>query len=913
MELLRLLQERLGKPYHDLEFLLDCLRDVLRDIDEKDLCEQIPWLRGAGGGHHFTAKHLHLHSICYQLLNVVEVNGAVQNRRRLEEADLSQVNGLWAASLRALKRQGVGEDEVLAHLRRVEVEPVLTAHPTEAKRAEVLEQYRRLYLLIVKRENAMYTSLERQEIRDEIKLVLHRLWRIGDIFIDKPDVGSELDNVLHYLRHVFPDVLPILDRRLAQAFGAVGFDARRVTAADALPRLRFGNWVGGDRDGHPLVTAETTRRVLGALRENALQLVRSRMEALARNLSLYLELDKAPEMVRSRIAAYLPVVGPAGEILMRRYRHEALRLFVSLLVCRLPPGLPGEAVPAGAYQRPEQLEQDLGALDQALNELGMKAIAVADLRDVIRTVKTFGFHLAALDVRQNSHYHDLVIEELAAAAGIGLPFSTMPEPARMDFLERELRSPRPFVRQPAGVPGEAADLLLTYEMLERELRAYGSAGLGSLIVSMTRQLSDLLVPYLFAREAGLLLATDSGPVCPLGVVPLFETIEDLERADQILDLYLAQPLVARSLAFQRTASGRDRPTQDVMIGYSDSNKDGGILASAWGLFKAQDRLAIAARRHDVEIRFFHGKGGTISRGAGPVHWFLRALPQGSASGRIRVTEQGESIEKKYANLLNASHNLELLVAGVLLRSAAQAGEAPKPHPAADVMERLASDSRRCYQHLTGHPHFMSFFSQATPLDAIEESRIGSRPSRRTGRRTLGDLRAIPWVFSWSQSRFNLTSWYGVGTALGLLRDQAPGDFERLRELERHDPLVRYILTNVDTSLAATDEEIIKAYAELVSDLECRGAVLGLILAELQRTRTMMAVLIDEPMEARRANHFFSTRLRAEPLGDLHRYQIALLRRWRTEKAAGESDVAELSLMELLRSINAIANALGGTG
>jgi phosphoenolpyruvate carboxylase len=916
MKLITLLQNKLGKPYRDLEYLLICFREVLEEQEELTLSRHVPWLTDDSPEQEtYSPKLLQVYSICFQLLNIVEVNGAVQNRRLKEAADPAGVNGSWANNLRILKEGGFSEDEILGGFADTQVEAVLTAHPTEAKRPEVLEQFRKLYLLVVKRENTMYTVPEQDEIRNEIKLILHKLWLIGEIFIEKPDVRSELENVMHYLRNVFPEVISILDNRLIQAWKTSGFNADRIRSTSVLPRITFGNWVGGDRDGHPLVTPEITRDTLISLRKNAFAIIRSRLNALSRSLSFYIGIDKTGDRFRSRINLFIDQADTQASMLKARYRNEAFRLYVHLLMVRLPGDITSEEYSVlnedqGAYTHSGELMKDLQILHDELCSHGASAIAFSEIRDLIRLLQTIGFHLARLDIRQNSGVHDLAADQLLKAAGIDFVNSGAGFADRLGFISAELKSPRPFVNSSEGLPPDAFQVLQTYRVIREHAEKYTSSAIGNLIVSMTRDRSDLLLPYLFARETGLWIKTKEGHAMQVHVVPLFETIHDLEESDRILDEYLSVPIVHRSLALQMESSNRCELRQDVMIGYSDSNKDGGIMASIWSLYKAQERLAAIGRKHKVRIRFFHGKGGTISRGAGPAHWFLRSLPPGSLTGQIRITEQGEIIEKKYANLLNAAYNLELLISGTVATTLIHNRQNPGPHPGTEILQFLADRSSMHYHELIEHPEFMSFFRQATPIDAIESSRIGSRPSRRTGARSLADLRAIPWVFSWSQSRFHITSWYGMGTALEKLYLEHKEGFLSLKELVQHDVFVRYILTNIDTSLAATDESIMKLYATLVQEEACRDQILSRITDELQRLRSMMQKLLLRPQEDRRANHYYSTMLRAEPLEHLHRYQVELLRRWRD---SGNAKKDENVLLEILKSINAIANAIGNTG
>ncbi len=901
---LKTLQNKLGKPYMDLEYLLYCLREILEENGETGLVSCIPWISEEKPEieDQDPDKLFHLYSVCFQLLNIVEVNGAMQTRRKKEtESTASSINGLWANCFKVLREQGAGEDQIIDRIRDVHVEPVLTAHPTEAKRPVVLDQYRELYVLFVKTENSMYTDAEKEVIRDNIKIVLNRLWHIDDIHVTKPDVFSELTNVLHYFKNVFPELLGIHDERFVQAWKGAGLNEALLQDPDHWPRISFGNWVGGDRDGHPLVTSKVTRDTLQVLRMNAIAGLRDQLSSLSRNLSIFCSIPEAGKELKGRIDKLQRAKGATK--LRSQYEAEAFRYYVQLLMLKLP----DKSASKQFYTGTDQLIGDLYILRDALQEFGAETLARKEVMRMIRYVRTFGFHLARLDIRQNSQYYLKSLSQLLDdSMKYGGDFATWPEKKKLELLNRELLTNRPFVRSTEGLGGQAQESLATLKVLSDHIRKYSNDGLGPLIISMTRDVSDLLTVYLLAREAGLTAWTSGGLACAMPLVPLFETIEDLRNSPQILDDFLAHPVTRNSLEHQRAKTGSADLVQEVMIGYSDSNKDGGIMASAWNLYQAQSRLAETGRKHQVRIRFFHGKGGSISRGAGPTHWFIRSLPPGTVNGDIRVTEQGETIERKYANKGNAAYNLELLIASAACSSILNEQSAITSHPGEKIMDYLVEKSLAFYKKLTGDPEFLVFFSQATPIDAIEESKIGSRPARRSGKKSLSDLRAIPWVFSWSQTRFNLTGWYGVGFALENLKNNEPGMYRKFVELVQNDTFIRYLLTNVDTSLNATDEGIMEMYSSLVEDSGIRERMMNKITTELERTRRLLNLILEKPISQRRTSHYYSTMLRANALDYLHRNQVKLLSHWRKHKK-------EETLYSLLRSINAIANAMGNTG
>jgi phosphoenolpyruvate carboxylase len=430
---------------------------------------------------------------------------------------------------------------------------------------------------------------------------------------------------------------------------------------------------------------------------------------------------------------------------------------------------------------------------------------------------------------------------------------------------------------------------------------------------MTRSVSDLLVVYLLAREVGLLEETPEGLCCPLPVVPLFETVDDLNHSPQIYAEFLDHPLTVRSLAFRQRRLRHPQAVGQVMIGYSDSNKDGGILASHAGLRQAQRELAAIARTRGVRIRFFHGRGGTISRGAGPTHRFIKSFPEGALQGDLRLTEQGETIAQKYAHPPAAIYNLELFLAGVTRKTLLDSQASLEQHPLDGTLSELAGVARERYTSLLNSDGFITFFRQATPIDAIEQSRIGSRPSRRTGQSSLADLRAIPWVFSWGQARYFLSGWYGVGTALRQLADNQPEQFEAIRQSMSKWSALHYLLSNVATSVAMTDEEIMRKYAAMVEDESLRKRILSQIESELALTREMIEQLYGGPLAERRPNIQRMMSLRTAGLRILHEQQIRLLSAWRSHHGAGQSDVADRLVPELPLTVNAIASGLGTTG
>lgn len=900
----------------DARFLTDCLREIFPDDSLTDALDQAPAT--------LNRRIVQLYATYFQCLNLVEENATAQHRRRLEtEQGLDRISGLWAKTFRVLKEEGFTEETIAQHLAQVRIEPVLTAHPTEAKRATVLRHLRDLYLLLVQRENSVWTPAERQRIREAIKTQLLILWRTGEIFLEKPTVMAELKNMMHYLTQVFPPSIARVDRRLRDAWADAGFGVQHLDDYRALPRIQFGDWVGGDRDGHPFVTAEVTQETLLELRRNALQLHARDLQNLAARLSFSANRSAVPVALSDRIRETSKLIGSEAQTALNRNPNEPWRQLTNLMHRRIPLDVHGALHEQEfSYRRSSELLSDLHLLYETLNEVNAGPVARSEVEPLLRKVQSFGFHLAALDIRQNSAFHDRAVSQLLQAAA--LPSDQLPNPdygqwseeQRMEFLNRELRSARPFTQVNTTLPTEAQAVLDAYRTVQRFIQRYGTNGLGALIVSMTRSVSDLLTVYLLGREAGLVRWHEGGLVSEVPVVPLFETIDDLQRSPAILDAFLKHPLTQRSLAYQQeqrdsAQPNAAQPVQQVMVGYSDSNKDGGIFASLWHVNRGQHHLTQVGQQHGVRIRYFHGRGGTVSRGGGPTHRFLESLPPYSLQGDLRLTEQGETIAQKYANLITGTYHLELLAAGTTKATVRHSRASGQPHPLEPVMDYLAEVSSQHYGDLLRTEGFMDFYAQTTPIDVIEASRIGSRPARRTGQRTLADLRAIPWVFSWSQARFFLSAWYGVGTALERLRRERPDDFGLVQEHAIAYAPLRYILTNASSAILMTHQEIMQQYASLVEDDELRKRFMPMVLQELSSARNLIEILYGTTIEERRPRITKMLSMRQAKLAALHQHQIDQMRSWRRQKASGQD--TEALLLDLLLTVSAISGGIKATG
>ena len=906
----------LDKIQNDLAYLHACYVEMLRDIGEDNVADAIE------KGHHSkteSEKISKAFSLYFQFITIVEENAAVQLRRKLEdEYGLARISGLWGKTLQELKDQSITEQNILEKLPNISIEPVLTAHPTESKRSTVIDQLRSVYLMMVKRENQMWTENENREIRDEIMTAMERLWNTGQVFLHKPSIQDEFRNIRHYLTNVFPEVLPMLDQRLRDAWSQAGLNSELLDDYRKFPSVSFGNWVGGDRDGHPFVTHDVTRETLLDLRKEALHLLKKDLSNLAKKLSISSFEVRTPESLTARITELAKRGGSSTKEAIERNPEEPWRQLLNLMQAQLPLEDDGEPVlkpQAGRHYRSDmEVLSDLDILIQSLREIDAERIIKRDVEPIARKVKAFGFHLATLDIRQNSQFHDQAMAQLLEAADIedGEHFANWPEERRVEFLNEELKSPRPFVRNRYALGNEAEAVLSSYHVVKKHIGRYGTQGIGSFIVSMTRSLSDLLVVYALCREAGLMEHTNDGLACKVPVVPLLETIEDLEQGPGILDKFLNHPMTQRSISYRQDRDSSDR-FQQVMVGYSDSNKDGGIFASLWSLNQAQQKLTDVGQKNGVRIRYFHGRGGTISRGAGPTHRFIAGLPSGTVQGDMRLTEQGEMISQKYANPITALYNLELLQAGTAFHTLGKDKGEGLRDSFQPIVNKLYGYSLESYQNLVHNDQFVTFFAQATPIDIIESSSIGSRPARRTGKRSFADLRAIPWVFSWSQARFFLTGWYGVGSALEKLRDEDPDAFTTLSKDAVNFMPFRYIITNASSAIALTDTDIMKKYASLVDDEELAKHYLDRIEEEFNRTKTMLELLYGHKLSERRPRMYRMIEFRSERLKPLHMLQIDQLKMWRELKKSGKDDEAAGHLTDMLLVLNAIASGLGTTG
>lgn len=886
-------------------FIIDCYVEMLSRINEHEI---IPLI--INKPQDFSVidentisieKVIQSLSIYFQLMTLVEENSATQYRRKMEnQENIANIRGSWAEAFKIWKDQGIEEDEMINAISQASVIPVLTAHPTEAKRVTVIEIHRELYLLLVQRENVSLSKLEQNGIKEKIINLLERWWRTGEINIEKPDIRDERANTIYYLSKVFPTVLEKSDQQLKQSWIAMGLNPSKIKNPDFFPKINFGSWVGGDRDGHPFVTPAITQETLLIHRNNALSLIKSQLLTLASKLSVSAISNPVPFLLSDAINKKSKALGESGEKTVLRNPYEPWRQYVSLVLLQLKNTISEKNTNSDAhYRSSKELAEDLKFLRIILIENGLKGLSEDLLFPIERKVNCFGFHLAKLDIRQNSAFHDKAISQILKSNGEkNHDFENWDEEERVNFLNKILESHSPITDITVSYGTEADNVLDCYRAVRHHINLYGSDGIGSFIISMTRNLSDLLVVYLLMRETQLLNTN-------IKVVPLLETIEDLYNGPKILEKFLQHPIT-------KQRSSRISNKQEVMLGYSDSNKDGGTIASKWNLFKAEKELSEVGRKNNTEVYFFHGTGGTISRGGGKYHRFLESMPTNTVNGTVKITVQGETVAQQFGNPLTATYNLNALTSGVAkqsIKSKINANETAYPY---ETMEFLAQKSFEHYRDLIETPGFIDFYSKATCIDVLEKSKIGSRPARRTGTRTLNDLRAIPWVFSWNLSRITITGWYGLGEALKNLKEEKPESFNDLKKTINDWTFFKFLIIQTETNLILSNLEMMKLYSELDDNTNERALFINKILSDYENGFTMIGELFEESDAIRREGQYDNLKWRDSKLKILHKLHIKYLKQWRSINDENSIE-KEKVLTKLLGLINSLSSGLKSTG
>jgi phosphoenolpyruvate carboxylase len=881
----------------DVRFLGKLLGDVIREYGGEELFRRIEYIRatsvdryrgvadgrGAGPGLETltldeTVAFVRSFMLFSMLANLAEdLHGSPAEE---EDSDL-------AAALQRLAGLGIDVHQAVALLNRALIVPVLTAHPTEVMRKSMLDHRNRIALMMRLRDAGRSETPEGELIEHAIARQIALLWQTRALRRERLYVIDEVEAALAYMRDIFLPVLPALYARW-----------ERVLKHRPRSFLRLGSWIGGDRDGNPNVTAESLQRALGRASQTVLADYLERLHAMGAELSISSELASVTKAVDS-------LADESGDNNPTR-RDEPYRRAISgcyarlaatykLLTGRAPPR--PASVSGEAYPDAESLRSDLLALEQSLETSSRGWLGRGGaLARLIRAVETFGFHLATLDLRQNSDVHARVVTELLQVAGVEADYQRLDEAARVALLRSELAGERLLASPYASYGAETLSELAIVRAAARAHELYGPACITTYIVSKCDSVSDLLEVNILLKEAGLYRGHGARRASIM-VVPLFETISDLRNSSQVMRDWLSLPEVAVITS--------SHGYQEVMVGYSDSNKDGGYLTSVWSLHEATSALARVFEERGTRMQVFHGRGGAVGRGGGSSVAAIRAQPHGTVNGRIRITEQGEVIAAKYATAESASLNLEAITSATLMASLEGDSVAARDRPRfAAAMDALSAAALRAYRSLVYESDgFSVVFRQMTPLREIAELKIGSRPASRTNSDRIEDLRAIPWVFSWAQARVMLPGWYGVGQAL-----RSFGDTALLREMVDAWPFFRATLDNLEMVLSKSDMSIAARYAGLVEDRALAEDIFGRIRDGWAATHdALLAVTGQTRLLERHPALDAAIRLRLPYIEPLNWLQVELLKRHR----AGEKDPRIREGLQL--SINAVATALRNSG
>ncbi len=798
-------------------------------------------------------------------------------------------------AIAGMKAAGVPREQLAWLLERLDIELVLTAHPTEAKRRTILSKVKWINEALTLLERMRLSPQETEAIQEDLYAEITNFWLTDRAREAKPTVTDEVRTVLYFVDETFWQVLPRIYQELDEALTR-HYPGLRVQR----PWLRLASWVGGDRDGNPYVTVAITAETLRLHRGLAVEKHRAAFRHLARRLSLSARRVPPSSELLTWLQARRPFPSRVA-FLESRYPHEPYRIALALLSADMAQASQDDVTgrllaqtPSEPMLRAQDLKRPLDLIAQDLPE----PVRERQLRPLLHQVAIFGLHAARLDMREDAWRINASLGELLQGLRwIHQPFEEMDAQTRTELLLQWLEQPPPRLAERAGVTPETAETWALFKLLTRVRRVYGPELLGPFIISMTQSAADVLAVLLLARWAGC----DQG----LDIVPLFETMQDLKAASEVMEtLFRLKPYRDHLVSCGRN--------QTIMIGYSDSNKDGGYLAANWALYQAQESLAAVCKEHGVRLTLFHGRGGTVARGGGPANRAIRAQPPGTIQGRFRLTEQGEVIAARYLNPELAHRHLEQVVSAVLLASIPQIqDEQTRDAPEAwrEVMDHMAQASLRAYRELVfERPHFLAYWQAATPIDEIKRLRIGSRPASRAKSGEITSLRAIPWVFSWMQSRHNLPGWFGLGTGL-----HACQDWDTLNRMYQNWPFFRAIIDNAAMSLVKADMDIAARYATLVPDQDLAQQVLAEIRAEYDRTRQALltitghqALLDSDPVLQR------AVRLRNPYIDPLNYIQVEVLRRLRSLPDQASAEAQALREVMVI-TINGIAAGLRNTG
>ncbi|SIN95266.1 Phosphoenolpyruvate carboxylase, type 1 [Sulfurivirga caldicuralii] len=851
-------------------------------------------------------------NIYFGLVNLAEEEHQFHERQTQVKSDGPLWFGSVLSTLNEFKKEGITREELELLLNRLNYIPVFTAHPTESKRRVTMENQRRIFETIGELNEAeLYQNTYLQEeIIHKLKYQIQTLWKTDEIRRHKPTVEDEIRNGIYYFRlslfKAIPAVYRYMERAVARNYGEKIF---------TIPNfMTFGSWIGGDRDGNPYVTHETTEHALYMHARAALYEYQRRIFQLAGQLTHSRYLCNIKQDVLNRVTIVdADLISMVFKKRADRFRDEPYRRFLYLIHGRLQCNLNyvegklnDQPIQKSrfAYQNEEELLDDLRIIYDSLCEHGDEDLANADLRDLIRLVETFGFYLMRLDIRQESTVHTDAVADLLK--NVNVDYLSLDETERQKLLAEHIASATIIDTQHLELEPMTREVLEVFHVMRRMRDEISPKAFNNYVISMTHQASHVLEVLFLAHQAGLAGYHGKTPYCFVNVSPLFETIEDLEHIVPVTEALFQNETYMALLK----ASGNQ---QEIMLGYSDSAKDGGNLASAWSLYQAQKEIIALADRYNVDCRLFHGRGGTIGRGGGPTHLAIMSQPAGTVRGEIKFTEQGEVLSYKYSNEETAAYELSLGVTGLMKASLGLIRPVPEDDPKhLEMMKKLAKDGERHYRELTDHtPGFFEVFYEITPVNEIGLLNIGSRPSHRK-KTVLGksSIRAIPWVFGWAQARLTFPAWYGTGYA--LQKKHEAGLNAELKDMYERWPFFRAIISNIQMALAKTDLKIGKEYSKLAKDQQTAQKIYNMIAQEHTRTVDRVLDVSGNPyLMADVPTIALSLQRRNPYLDPLNHIQVVLLRRYHNESLPEEE--REKWLTPLLRSINAIAAGMRNTG
>jgi len=858
--------------------------------------DELAWLV-AGLDVHELSLLIRMLTCWHQLMNLAEDNDRV---RRLRARELSEAPAARHGSVREaiarLAAGGTSAAELHATLAESDLQLVMTAHPTEARRRTTVNKLARIFALLRSLDERVPVPGEQEQVRRRIAAAVQELWVTDELRAISTTVLDEVTAGLIYFTSTLGEVVPALYRDIDAAVRESYPDEDVIVP----PLLTFGSWIGGDRDGNPHVTPAMTADALGRMKDTCLTHHEQAITALAGRITLSSRIAHDPRELRALLESCEARAPALARHLRARNPEEPYRRLFKLLADRVRATREGEE---GGYHRAQELVADLRVAEGALRTQKAAIVAADALRDVIRQVEVFGFHFARVDVREHADIHRNAVGEILSALGVQDAYAELPTDERLAVLAREITARRPLI--PVDVSGFSAstrEVVDTFRTMHKLLTGDHAGALGAYIVSGTCGPADLLEVLLLMKEVGL--ARPGGEGAQLRIVPLFESGETLAEAAGTMRTLLEMPVYRAAV----DAIGE----QEIMVGYSDSNKDVGYVASGWGIYRAQIEVSEVMREHGVTWQFFHGRGGAVGRGGGPSNVAILAQPPGTVAGRLKVTEQGEMLSAKFSVTEIAHRELELTTSAVLLTTLDHRS-AGKPASIAryeQIMDEMARRSTRAYRDLVyGDPDFAAYFHATTPVREIQRLQLGSRPSKRRESARIEDYRAIPWVFSWTQTRAVLPAWYGLGTALAGAREQHGAAI--LQEMERDWPFFSALISNAEMACAKADLDIARRYAELYADETARERIWTAISSELQRTVGELRHVRDEERPLDREPVLQRTIARRNPFIDpLSFVQLELLRRLRAP--GGDPDDPDLVRASLL-TINGIAGGLRNTG